>query len=115
MASKKSEIEEIETVGEEQITTAISEEDKLLLDAFHAMKLKNPKVNKEQLLKLMMGEDNTVYEDEHWNPSTISEENDEVKQKHQLASYHFPKLSKFYGDEGKGEVTWPTFKFELES
>jgi hypothetical protein len=29
--------------------------------------------------------------------------------------YHFPKLSNFYGEENKGEVTWETFKFEIES
>ncbi|KAH3829135.1 hypothetical protein DPMN_131153 [Dreissena polymorpha] len=87
----------------------------MLLDAFHAMKLKNPKVNKEQLLKLVMEEDNTIYEDEHWNPSAISEDQDKLKQKHHMATYHFPKLSKFYSDEGKGEVTWPTFNFELKS
>jgi len=30
-------------------------------------------------------------------------------------SYHFPKLSTFYGEEGKGEIFWATWKFEVQS
>lgn len=29
--------------------------------------------------------------------------------------YQFPKLSFFYGEENKGDVTWTTLKFEIES
>lgn len=29
------------------------------------------------------------------------------------ASYHFPKLSIFSGDDNKGEVSWPAFKYEI--
>lgn len=29
--------------------------------------------------------------------------------------YQFPKLSYFYGEDNKGDVTWETFKFEIES
>jgi hypothetical protein len=32
-----------------------------------------------------------------------------------LGQYHFPKLSIFYADESKGEVSWETFKFEIGS
>lgn len=30
-------------------------------------------------------------------------------------SYSYPKIAIFYGEKGKGEVTWETFKFEVES
>lgn len=30
-------------------------------------------------------------------------------------SYHFPKLSNFYGEENKGDVTYEAFKFEVQS
>lgn len=30
-------------------------------------------------------------------------------------TYHLPKLSTFYGEEGKGEVKGITFKYEVES
>ena len=40
----------------------------------------------------------------------------EVPQKTQpSASYHFPKLSTFYGEDNKGETTWETFKYEIQS
>ncbi|KAH3844826.1 hypothetical protein DPMN_087089 [Dreissena polymorpha] len=29
--------------------------------------------------------------------------------------YQYPKLSIFFGDQGKGEVTWDTFKYEVEA
>ncbi|KAL4226331.1 hypothetical protein ACF0H5_014314 [Mactra antiquata] len=31
------------------------------------------------------------------------------------STYHYPKLATFYGEDNKGEVSWPTFKFEVES
>lgn len=30
-------------------------------------------------------------------------------------THHYPKLSIFYGEDGKGEVTWDTFRYEIES
>lgn len=30
-----------------------------------------------------------------------------------LATHHFPKLSTFYGEDGKGEATWDAFKYEV--
>jgi len=30
-------------------------------------------------------------------------------------SFNFPKMSTFFGEEGRGEVSWPTFKYEVES
>ena len=32
-----------------------------------------------------------------------------------ITSYHFPKLSQFHGEGSKGEVSWETFKFEIEA
>ncbi len=29
--------------------------------------------------------------------------------------HHYPRISTFYGEENKGEVSWQTFKFEIES
>ena len=30
-------------------------------------------------------------------------------------SFNFPKMSTFFGEEGRGDVSWPTFKYEVES
>jgi len=30
-------------------------------------------------------------------------------------SYHFPKISVFYGESGKGEVSWESWKYEVEA
>jgi len=30
-------------------------------------------------------------------------------------SYHFPKMSVFYGESGKGEVSWESWKYEVEA
>ena len=35
---------------------------------------------------------------------------------HKLTKTHqYPRISTFYGEDNKGEVSWPTFKFEVEA
>lgn len=48
-------------------------------------------------------------------PSKKEPDKEEYKPHTRLGTYHFPKLSSFYGEEGKGEVQWNTFRYEIES
>ncbi len=32
-----------------------------------------------------------------------------------MTGHNFPRISTFYGEDGKGEVNWLTFKFEVDS
>lgn len=45
--------------------------------------------------------------------STVDIHYSHIQTHRQGGTYHFPKMSSFYGVDGKGE-SWETFKFEVE-
>ncbi len=88
----------------------VSESDLKLLEAFHALSVE-PKIESPADLVSFM---------KHFG----KEERD--RDPHGLGAiprvptlgvtgHSFPRISTFYGEEGKGEVSWPTFKFEVDS
>ena len=46
---------------------------------------------------------------------TVAETTSQQPQQKVQGHYSFPKLSQFSGDSNKGEVSWDTFRFEIES
>ncbi|KAH3872718.1 hypothetical protein DPMN_035939 [Dreissena polymorpha] len=45
-----------------------------------------------------------------------SEEPEHVPKANEVkVGYKYPKLSTFFGDQGKGKVTWHTFKYEVKA
>lgn len=86
----------------------VTEEDRKILEAFHAMKLKPPKIEKpEDLMSYMK------HLGEEYNQDI--EHDQDLGARPKTGSHHYPKLSTFYGEDNKGEVNWPTFKFEIDS
>lgn len=86
----------------------ISEDDLKLLEAFHALHVK-PKIESPDDLVSFMKHFGKEVEDPHGKgaipkvPATI------------VTGHNFPRISTFYGEDGKGEVNWLTFKFEVDS
>ncbi|KAH3784572.1 hypothetical protein DPMN_162531 [Dreissena polymorpha] len=102
----------------------LSEEDINILQAFHAMHLKPPKIEKPEDLMSYMKHIVVVYNKEATvttpsaaNTATTTAAPD-VKPSKDLGaipntgSHHYPKLSIFYGEANKGDVIWQGFKFE---
>lgn len=89
--------------GGKEPRTDISEEDLKLLDAFHALRTSSKhRIEKTEDLITFMKEFDP-HEDrkpeshqQHWKHSNI------------------PRLSIFYGEEGKGEVSFATWKYEVK-
>lgn len=121
--------------GEFEEEIMISEDDKKILAAFHALKF-TPKIEStEDLLTFMkdygdggakekkplhmpesMGATYTTYT----VPPTTFDTFDTTPTTPPVAplkpgTFHFPKLSSFYGEENKGDSTWETFKFEIQA
>ena len=80
-----------------------SEKDEKLIKAFHDLEL-SPKIEgPSDLLHFLKTFGHLI--DDH-----------EITEKSKSrGAYHYPKLSNFYGDESKGDVSWETFKFEVKS
>ncbi|XP_053390712.1 uncharacterized protein LOC128553555 [Mercenaria mercenaria] len=113
--------------------SGISEEDEKLLKAFHSLHVKPTIETPEDLISFMkkygtlksktLGTEvdiKTTTETSTTEPThemgatggaTASGHDTYIK----TASYHFPKISTFGGDSGKGDVTWECFKFEVEA
>lgn len=50
------------------------------------------------------------------HPATVSSGNStSVIDVHKYGTFHYPKLPSFQGEEHKGDVSWSTFKFEVEA
>ena len=85
---------------------AVSEEDQKLLDAFHSLTVK-PKIDStEDLLSFMKHMGKQLEHDETVDQGAIPKT---------PKTHHYPRISTFFGEENKGEVSWPTFKFEVEA
>ena len=96
----------------------LSEDDKNILEAFHALTVK-PKITKpEDLISFMKHMGETLKEDpegkgEIMDPNAMMGQGAIPKVGTQ---HNYPRISIFYGDDSnKGEVSWPTFKFEVEA
>jgi len=77
----------------------VSEEEYRLLRAFQALGVQPDPVDISRVNRALRTEPG------------VSQPRDE----HQRgSSYHFPKISSFYGEDGKGDVTWETFKYEVQ-
>ena len=87
----------------------ISEEDKKLLAAFHSLTVKPKVETTEDLLSFMKHMGKELEKNEASGTGAIPKET-VIPGKH-----HYPRISTFFGEENKGEVSWPTFKFEVEA
>ena len=85
---------------------SLSPEDQKLLEAFHSLKV-TPKVEStEDLLSFI----------KHMGKELEKEEaSDTDSNQKPSKTHHYPRISTFYGEDNKGEVSWPTFKFEVEA
>ena len=90
--------------GMEKIPSSVTEEEERLLQALHLLGIKPKLGSTEDVAKLLQ-----VFG--AVKPEPVTRELDEPI----ISSYHYPKLSIFYGEEGKGDVTWTAFKYEIES
>ena len=90
--------------GKEEIPSGITEEEERLLQALHLLGIK-PKLGTTEDVAKLLQVFGTV------KPEPIFHKFEEPTS----GSYHYPKLSIFYGEEGKGDVTWTAFKYEIES
>lgn len=86
----------------------ISEEDKKLLEAFHSLTVKPKIESTEDLMSFMKHMGKEMEKD----AGTASETGAIPKT---TSTHHYPRISTFYGEPNKGEVSWPTFKFEVEA
>ena len=90
-------------------SSEISEADRKLLDAFHAMEVHPEIESAEDLMAYMrrMGRESERFEQMYKSDSTQRSTGSKA--------HHFPKISMFFGEENKGEVNWQTFKFEVSA
>ena len=91
----------------EMATGGISEEEEKLLQALHLLGIKPRFGSVEDVTKLLHAfsgkEEKHEQDEEHTDPFT------------KYGANNYPKLSVFYGEEGKGETTWETFKYEIQA
>lgn len=87
----------------------ISADESKLLETLRLLGIKPKLKSPEDILKIvnLFG----TMKDEGGHTSGIGDS----EPKPRSGTYHFPKLSTFYGEEVKGEVTWVTFKYEVEA
>lgn len=94
--------------GEELEHSGISLEDEKLLNAFHALPFKTDIESPEDLLKLMQMIGKMSVEDKSGH---TTESGMIPTPKH----FQFPKLPAFFGEPNKGDVSWSTFKYEIDA
>lgn len=85
---------------------SLSPEDQKLLEAFHSLKVKPKVESTEDLLSFI----------KHMGKELEKEEAaDTDSTQKPTKTHHYPRISTFFGEDNKGEVSWPTFKFEVEA
>ena len=87
-----------------KITSGISEDEQRLLEALHLLGIK-PRIGSVEDISTSLHAFSGVKTDPEVKIDTS------VRQQ----NYQYPKLSQFYGEDGKGEVTWDAFKYEIEA
>lgn len=95
--------------GHEEGDEEISADETKLLETLRLLGIKPKLESPAEVLKLVQLFGTMKHEGGHTSGIGDSEP------KSRSGTYHFPKLSTFYGEEGKGEVTWVTFKYEVEA
>lgn len=106
--------EEEETGG--AMAEALSSDERQLLTVLRSMRLAGKKIDSEKLMKAME-EPCQEYEDEFWGkPKMSATPRKRIKSEYETdrSGFHYPKLLRFYGEEGKGEASWQKFRFDLE-
>ena len=95
---------EKQEIEEEKLDYAggFTEDDKKLIDAFHMLHLSPHVESPGDLVDFLAKFGKAI-------------SNKDNSSSHTSGSYHFPKLSIFYGEDNKGETSWETFKFEIQS
>ena len=107
------------TGGEDPVK--LSDEDKKLLAAFKGLHFKPTSIESTDDLVSFMKKYGTVTKSKpeptvKTEPAGAGGGGDPVVADPGLrASYHFPKLSNFSGEGTKADVSWETFKFEIEA
>lgn len=90
--------------GGEEKPHHISKEDEKLLKAFHSLPF-TPKVENSDDLMAMMRMMGKMTMGGEPSPAPVE----------QTKKYNFPRLPTFFGELNKGDVSWPTFKYEVDS
>ena len=88
--------------------TKVTAEDLKLLELIHNLK-EPPKVDTMDDLVSYMKH----YNEEEPDFSKLGAAGKTVKEETTIISSKFPRISLFYGETGKGEVTYPTWKYEI--
>ena len=88
-----------------EVASGISEDEQKLLEALHLLGIK-PKIGSVEDVTALLHAFSGVKTD----PEEFKMDSS-VRQ----GNYQYPKLSQFYGEDGKGEVTWVAFKYEIEA
>lgn len=97
----------------------LSPDEKKLMDLLRSMQLAGKKIDAGKFMRVMKEEEaQEKYEDENWGKrrSMSSTPRKRVKSENgnDKSGFHYPKLLRFYGEEGKGEASWQKFRFDLE-
>jgi hypothetical protein len=132
--SVKKEKSSAEALGGE----TMSEEDKKILAAFHSLKF-TPKIESTEDLISFMKDYGDGTGGVKKKPSPLTLPTESLSSTYTTPStpaatsasasatlpsplvmpkagtFHFPKLSSFYGEDNKGDATWETFKFEIQA
>jgi len=91
-----------------------AEEDRKRLEMFHTMKRKpGIKTAKDFTHLIMQMEQMRVKEETE--DVDVQRSRDDVRDHEHVPSHHYPKMSTFGGESGRGEVNWECFKFEIEA
>lgn len=85
---------------------SVSEDDTKLLEAFHSLTVKPKVETTEDLLSFIKHMGKELEKEDAASKGAIPKAS---------STHHYPRISTFYGEENKGEVSWPTFKFEVEA
>ena len=89
--------------GKEPYEGGITEDEERLLQALHLLGIK-PRIGSiEDVSKLLQAF------------GGVKQEHEEQKPESSRFTYQFPRLSLFYGEDGKGDVNWDGFRYEIEA
>ena len=87
-----------------KIAPGISEDEQRLSEALHLLGIK-PRIGSVEDISTLLHAFSGVKTDPEVKMDTSSGQQ----------NYQYPKLSQFYGEDGKGEETWDAFKYEIEA
>lgn len=97
--------------GGEDVGAKLTDEDRKVLEAFHKMKVKPDVESKQELEEFVRRQRQRGLE--HHLGDSVPTASPRLEPASSASSY--PKLSYFFGEGKKGDVSWETFKFEVAS